>query len=1271
MSPAVEDFLYQSASKQRSNFQNPNPSVLKFSTDSGKFNNNNSSNLNTFYFDCSNDAATMAAARPSRRKHVKVKKHLNNGSVITKPANCTVNGADFVFNSSNNVSVLNSSLGQTTSSENGEKESPSELLDSNMLRFSIGATDNSKLGNKLGSEQVQDSGNKFQCVDLNEIGETGNGSETGDNKFEKFNGVDFVFGAKMSNGGMNKNASNFKHGCGPDTEIGETMGRSGVDGFVKVNKFTSEVESRLVDSISGLNLGTRGQGEGNSLDDNVKREESDNFNSGKPKNVDFVFSANYRDIQRDLHHQKDEFKEKIVKLAPDETATEDLGKKDHSASNTEFKSGFNMFSNSKVNQVFHVGSQTENAPSFKGRKKLNNEMSNLKSKGAKQDNTIDSFRDGSSHFVFKSNLGNVSGDNAQSKVSTETKTTNIPDPTKETNTNKINHSDGDACSSSSNLFVFGSDKRNISCGEKGKSDQPKTEAKSIKETAASSSSSSTTGLGFVPKVDYCNAPLTNGPGITINFSYSSKVGEFEDSFTGFNTPDINLANSFTVDMFPFFGKKLEFSKTNSVGLRKIKKTKAKLRQQGKNRQKGGLTSLSKEVPSSFEEPSGCSPMDVSPCGVANCDPTTMDPATSQILKNEDDVDTTENLGVKSFSSSSGTLFADGNVSARQRPRQKKYKLKTGCVSESINYKSGASASYEHANGGHAEVSNQDECEKWRKRGNQAYKNGNLSEAEVCYSMGISSIPNTETPGFCLEPLLLCYSNRAAARMALGRLREGLKDCRMAASLDPDFVKANLRSANCHLLLGELEDASYYYNKCLESTLILDRRIAIEAADGLQNAQKVAEYLKLSSDLLAQKTYESSTNALEIIVDALAISCYSENLLKMKGDTFLVLGKHKEVVQLCEQTLDLAEKNFENGTNTTIKLWRWNMLSKSHFYLGRLEIALDYIERHERLRPTIDKDRTVGSEESLAHLAITIRELLHCKNAGNEAFQSGKHMEAVEHYTTAISKSIESLPFAAVCFSNRAAAHQSLGEIIDAIGDCSIAIALDGTYSKALSRRATLWEMIRDYKHAADDLQRLVTILEVQLGENSQKSATPGRTTNSSAKDLRKARRRISSIEEKAKKERSLDFYLILGIKPSDAAAEVKKAYRKAALRHHPDKAGQVIARTESGSNGQQWKAITESIQIDADSLFKMIGEAYAVLSDSTKRSKYDLEEEMWDDTNINVCSSSSRRSSDFYSSPFETSNRRNSHDTRKTYSNSYYHYWEDSRKSYHGSYPRW
>ncbi|KAF3627148.1 hypothetical protein FXO38_21916 [Capsicum annuum] len=82
-----------------------------------------------------------------------------------------------------------------------------------------------------------------------------------------------------------------------------------------------------------------------------------------------------------------------------------------------------------------------------------------------------------------------------------------------------------------------------------------------------------------------------------------------------------------------------------------------------------------------------------------------------------------------------------------------------------------------------------------------------------------------------------------------------------------------------------------------------------------------------------------------------------------------------------------------------------------------------------------------------------------------------------------------------------------------------------------------------------------------------------------------------------------------GIDSSVGASEIRKAYRKAALKHHPDKAGQSLARNDNADDGL-WKEIAEEVHKDADRLFKMIGEAYAMLSDFAKRSRYDLEEEM-------------------------------------------------------------
>ena len=40
--------------------------------------------------------------------------------------------------------------------------------------------------------------------------------------------------------------------------------------------------------------------------------------------------------------------------------------------------------------------------------------------------------------------------------------------------------------------------------------------------------------------------------------------------------------------------------------------------------------------------------------------------------------------------------------------------------------------------------------------------------------------------------------------------------------------------------------------------------------------------------------------------------------------------------------------------SSIKLWRWNLMSKSYFHLGKLEMAIDSIDKHKQLRPAADK-----------------------------------------------------------------------------------------------------------------------------------------------------------------------------------------------------------------------------------------------------------------------------------------------------------------------------
>ena len=70
---------------------------------------------------------------------------------------------------------------------------------------------------------------------------------------------------------------------------------------------------------------------------------------------------------------------------------------------------------------------------------------------------------------------------------------------------------------------------------------------------------------------------------------------------------------------------------------------------------------------------------------------------------------------------------------------------------------------------------------------------------------------------------------------------------------------------------------------------------------------------------------------------------------------------------------------------------------------------------------------------------------------------------------------------------------------------------------------------------------------------------------------------------------SVDLYAVLGVENSAKPDEIKKAYRKLALIHHPDK------HATAG----------ESAKADASLKFQQIGFAYAVLGDEKRRERYD------------------------------------------------------------------
>ena len=63
-----------------------------------------------------------------------------------------------------------------------------------------------------------------------------------------------------------------------------------------------------------------------------------------------------------------------------------------------------------------------------------------------------------------------------------------------------------------------------------------------------------------------------------------------------------------------------------------------------------------------------------------------------------------------------------------------------------------------------------------------------------------------------------------------------------------------------------------------------------------------------------------------------------------------------------------------------------------------------------------------------------------------------------------------------------------------------------------------------------------------------------------------------------------DYYELLGVSRNATEGEIKKAYRKMAMKHHPD------------------RNLNDS---DSEEKFKEVQKAYAILSDKQKRAAYD------------------------------------------------------------------
>lgn len=206
--------------------------------------------------------------------------------------------------------------------------------------------------------------------------------------------------------------------------------------------------------------------------------------------------------------------------------------------------------------------------------------------------------------------------------------------------------------------------------------------------------------------------------------------------------------------------------------------------------------------------------------------------------------------------------------------------------------------------------------------------------------------------------------------------------------------------------------------------------------------------------------------------------------------------------------------------------------------------------------------------------IKARSLKEKKEKGNELFKTFKYREAHAVYTEALQVDELNKEINSKLHYNRALVSSKIGNYRDAIGDCTSALKYNSKYVKAFMRRAKCYYDMENFEECVKDYESVLQL---------EKSIEVKNLLRDAKLALKKSKRK--------------DYYKILGINRNATDDEIKKAYRKRALVHHPDR--------HASSTDEEKK--------EQEKKFKEVGEAYAILSDAQKKGRYDNGQDLDDE----------------------------------------------------------
>ncbi|XP_072996450.1 dnaJ protein P58IPK homolog B isoform X1 [Typha latifolia] len=395
---------------------------------------------------------------------------------------------------------------------------------------------------------------------------------------------------------------------------------------------------------------------------------------------------------------------------------------------------------------------------------------------------------------------------------------------------------------------------------------------------------------------------------------------------------------------------------------------------------------------------------------------------------------------------------------------------------------------------------------------------------------------------------LSLLKKASTMIKVNQYDEALGLLNAAVEADPYLSEAYLQRASVLRHKCRYEESEKNYKKYMElkpGTASVEKEVSqlLQAQSALESAESHFD----SGD------FQKVLDYIDKIVLVFSPGCLKAKFLKVKS--LLALKDYSSVISETGYILKQDEDNLDALL----------LRGRAYYYLSDHDVASRHFQKGLRLDP---------EHSDLKKAYFGLKNLLKKTKAAEDNAAKGKLRVAVEDFKAALAMD-------PIHSAHNVHLHLGLCKVLvklgrgkDAISSCTEALEIDGELVEALSQRGEAKLLVEDWEGAVGDLK-----------EAAQKSPQD--------MGIREA---LMRAEKALKISKRKDWYKILEVSKTSSAAEIKRAYKKLALKWHPDK--NVDNREE------------------AEAKFQDIAAAYEVLGDEERRVRYDRGED--DETDMGM-----------------------------------------------------